>query len=386
MGFPTNPTDTGQMYLRSDFSGNAEAEKVSDFLNNMHPAVALAHATFESRMQDSVNPNVLMDDWPIDRTSSAISNMASAARAAGAAASYSATSRVAPQRLLSKLATHSEAIAASRESQRVRYYGIDNPMDRGISRALIQVLDRNEWMFLAGQATAGTGTTPKPVSHGIISLAAWTGLELRHGTNPALATVGDGIQDIPRKYWTSFYNAQGTPLSRDMFYDQVLSPGWQLGHQTDGAMIWGGPKPMKLFSDMNLIPGRGAINERSIPARDEAMIDVVSVVKVPSFGTMYLVTNRMMGVPNITLDYTNDVGVGPQAGTILDASGNGTFKLDSTILSIMPSELNIEVIDHIHYRELASDGDYSAGMVISQKGLSSQHLFGVIGAGGVVAA
>lgn len=386
MTFPTNPTDTGTMFLRSDFSGNAEAEKIQDWLNNMHPAVAIAHATFASEMEDSAQPTALMDDWPIDRTSTAISSIATSAKAAGAVATFSAADRVAPQRLFTKIATFHHGIAASRESQRVRYYGIDNPMDRGISRALVGTMDLFERMFLAGQGTAGTGTTPKPISHGVISWAAWTGVENRHGTNPALATVGDGLQDIPRKYWTSFYNARGTPLNRDMYYAQVLDPGWQIGHQTDGAMIWAGPKPMKLFSEFNQLPGRGSLNEREIPARDEMLADIISVIKMPSYGTNYLVPNRLMGVPNITLDYSNDSGVGPQAGTVTDASGNSQFKLDSTILSIMPNEFSIQVIDHINYRELASDGDYSAGMVVGQKGLKCQHLFGIIGAGGVVAA
>jgi hypothetical protein len=385
MGFPNNTaaiTATGGQYLRTDFAGNAEAEKVQDFLNNLHPAVATAHALFRQEMNDSVKPTVLMDDSPINRATTAASSLTTEAKAAGDAATFVA--RGAPTRMFNRMQTYHEGVAASRESQRIRLYGIEDSMDRGIDRSLISTMDHFERAFHFGQGTENTGgAPPKPRTHGLMSWAAWTGLEKRHGV-ASPAQVSDNMQDIPAKYWTSFYNAQGTILDRAMLYDQIFSVPWQIGHQVDGSFVLCGDKPMRLFAEMPHMPGRGSLNEREISARDQALIDIITMIETPAYGTFYLVPDRLMAIPSVQLDYTNTGLAVGTVGTI--AAAIGQFNLDTSLLSIMASEFSIQVIDHIHYKQLATDGDYSAGMIGGEKLLQCEHLFGIAGAARVTAA
>ncbi len=372
MAAPANTT------LRSTFTGTVEAESINDWLTHMHPATAPAHAMFRQEQADSAKPVALMDDWPIDRTTSAASSLLTEAKAEAASASVSTAST--PSQLFTRMQTFHEGVAASRTSQRVKLYGIEDPMDRSVDRALIKVMDHFERAFHYGIGIESAN----PRTHGLITWAAATGLERRHGTNPALTVVGDGLQAVLSKYWSSMYNAQGATLTRDMFYDQILSIPYNIGFQVDGAFVLSPPGMMKLFSDMPHVPGRGAINEREIPARDQALMDIITIIQTPAYGEIYLVPDRLLGVPGITIGYQNTAGgftggVGTVTGTV------GDVIVDKTILAVMPSEFSIKYLDNISYKELSTDGDYAVGMVVAEKCLAADHLFGICGATRVAA-
>lgn len=372
MAFPNPATEE---YLRTTFTGNAEAESVQDYLNRMHPRNAIVHAMLEQRITDAAIPNVLMDDDPIDRTSLAHTNVAALSRAEGAATVYETP--VAPNRLFNRHQTFTFGVAASRESQRIRYYGIEDPMERGIERALVKAMDSNE---IAMHFGIGSNASPTRM-HGLIAQCAPTGIERRHGVGSP-ASVGNWLQNVPAKFWTSMFNAQGTPLSRDLLYDQVWGPGWQIGHQTEGSITLCGDRMMKLFADFPAPAGRMPLNEREINARDQRIDDIITVIRTPAYGEMYIAPDRFLSIPGITLDFHNNdtqAGLGLTNGTVTLLSLNGSIAPDKTILTLMPGELSILAIDNIGYKMLASDGDYSAGIIFSQKTLQNEHLFSIIG-------
>jgi len=372
----------------------AEAESVHDMLNNMHPAVAVMHAIFDQPMTDSVKPTEMIDYHDIDRSASA-TTLTNFALQAGQATTVAAAKY--PDRLFTRLQTFHEGLAVSRESQQIKLYGVTDAADYGLDNLLVRHMDIWERILHFSQGTedltgaAGTPAGPKPRTQGLISWAAWTGLERRHATSAVPTVVGDGLQGIKKTYWTSFYNAGGTPLSRDLLYNQIIGPAWTLGHDSDGAMLMCGPKMMNSFADFNFVPGRGVINEREIPARDQAIEDIVTVITTPANGTLFLVPDRYLGIEGASIVYDNTTFARPTTeaasdnlrGTI-SAANNGTVYVDETILSVMPSKFKIQTMQGLSYKPLSTDGDYALGMLVAQKGLSCQNLFGICGATNLV--
>lgn len=354
-----------------------EAESVQDMLNNMHPAVATLHALFEQPACDSVAPYKLIDYHDIDRTSTATS-VSSFALGPGQSTTVRAPKY--PSRLFTRLQTYHEGVAAAREAQQIRLYGITDALDYGIDNLLVRHMDIWERILHYGLGTedssgsSGTPANPQPRTHGLITWAAMTGLERRNGTGVP-TVVGDGINaSIPKTYWTSFWDAGGSGLNRDTFYSQILNPACLIGHETDGAMILCGYQLMHAFADFNFVPGRGVINEREIPARDQAIEDIVTTITTPANGTIFLVPDRYLSIEGASAITYNNTGFS-SAGTI-----NKSIYVDELLLSVMPSKFAIETIQGLAYKELASDGDYALGMLVAQKGLSCEHLFGVAGA------
>ncbi len=358
-------------YLRGAFTGNVEAESIQNYLNQMHPERATLHAMFAQEMSDSAQPTALMDDTPINRSTTMVSDTASASKAEGAVATYNVPAT--PDRLFNRMQTFHRGVAASRTAQRVRLYGIEDAMDRAIDKALVEVMDLNE---IAMHFSEGSNSSPTQMM-GLMTWCAATGLERRHGTGSA--SCGDGLQTVASTFYSSMYNALGTSMSRDLLYDQVFGLGWRIGHRIDGSIILCGDKMMKAFADLPHQPGKDALNQRTISANDQTLKDILTVVQTPAYGTFYLMLDRFMAEPGVNIDYTNTGYTAGQGGvgTLTGAPAIGT--VDQTILSVMPSEFKILAIDNIGYKELAEDGDYSAGMVFSEKTLKCEHLFGVIG-------
>lgn len=356
-----------------------EAESVQDMLNNMHPAVAVLHAIFEQPACDSVKPYEVIDFHDIDRSTTAttLTNFA-----LGAGQSTTVQPAKYPDRLFTRLQTYHEGVAASRESQQIRLYGIQDALDYGIDNLLVRNVDIWERILHFEQGdedaagTSGTPANPEPRTHGLISWASWFGLENRHGTSSPTPTtlLGDGMQDVKQRYWNSFFDANGTPLGRDMFYEQILGPAWRLGHDSDGAMILCGDQMMTAFADFNFVPGRGVVNERNIPARDQAIEDIVQIITTPAHGTVYLVPDRFLSIDGASMTF-NNTGFSA-AGTI-----NKTLFVDEIVLSVIPDKFKIETLQGISYKELSTDGDYALGMLVAQKALSCKNLFGVAGGG-----
>lgn len=363
-----------------------EVPSIQDMLNNMHPAVAVLHAMFEQPAADSVKPQAVIDYHDIDRTTT-ITNLSSYAMQAGQATMVRAPKY--PSRLFTRLQTFHEGVAASRESQQVKLYGVTDSLDYGIDNLLVAHMDIWERILhfsqgtednpeSSGAAYGGTPVGPKPRTQGLVAWAAATGLERRHGTAPTV--VGDGLQAVAKTYWTSFYDAAGTPLDRDLFYNSILGPAWSLGHDTDGCMILSGQKLMNVFAGFNFVPGRGVINERSIPARDAALMDIVTTITTPANGTVFLVPDRFLSVEGASMTFNNTaVGYVGGTGTI-----NKTIYMDETLLSVIPSKFEIPTMQGLSYKELSTDGDYALGMLVAQKGLLCKNLFGVAGATNLV--
>jgi hypothetical protein len=379
------------MYLRvkgasaGGFNGaGLEVRDVQDMLNNMHPAVATLHAMFEQPSCDSVKPTENIDYYDIDRSTTAA---ATSTFALGAGQSTTLRASKYPSQLFTRLQTYHEAVSASRESQQIRLYGIDNAMDYGIEQLLVRHMDIWERILHFSKGTEdATGTTgepdnPVPQTQGLFAWAGWTGLELRHGAG-VITTVGDGLQAIAKTYWTSFLDAAGTPLSRDLLYGQILGPAWERGHDTDGCFLLCSPKMMNAFADFNFVPGRGVVNERTIGARDKRIEDIITVISTPANGEIFLTPDRYMGITGANVTFDNSA-LGTAGG------GNGsmtarTVYVDETILTVMPSKFKIPTMLGLSYRDLPSDGDYSVGMLVAQKGLSCKNLLGIAGATNLV--
>lgn len=360
-----------------------EVPDIQDMLNNMHPAVAVLHAMFEQPACTSLKPQAPIDYHDIDRTTT-VTSVNSYAMQAGQATSVAAAKY--PSKLFTRLQTYHEGVSSSREAQQVKLYGVTDSLDYGIDNLLVKHVDIWERILHfstgtednpegGGGSYGGTPDGPKPRTQGLLAWAAWTGLERRHGSGVP-TTVGDGLQAIAKTYWTSFYDAGGTPLSRDLFYNSILGPAWALGHDTDGAMVMCGQKLMNAFADFNFVPGRGVINERSVPARDQALIDIVSVITTPANGTIFLVPNRFLSVEGASMTF-NSTG-----GSFIGGTGtiNKTVYTDETLLSIIPSKFEIPTMQGLSYKELSTDGDYALGMLVAQKGLMCKNLFGIAGA------
>ncbi len=395
----TAPTDS-QQYLRvksasaGGFAGaGVEVRDVQDYLNNMHPAVAVLHAMFDQPACSSVKPTENIDYHDIDRSTTAASGVDSLALGPG----QSTTVRNAkyPAQLFTRLQTYHEGVATARESQQIMLYGVSDAHDYGIDNLLVRHVDIWERILHFGKGTedtAGVGGTPAnpvPKTQGLLSWAAWTGLERRHGTNGSIVSVGDGMNRIGRTYWTSFYDANGTPMSRDLFYNQIIGPAWDLGQDTDGAFVLCGPKLMNTFADFNFVPGRGVINERNIDARDHRIEDIIQVIQTPANGLLYLTPDRFLGIQGAQRTYDN-TGFALGSGASITAADNyrgtinKTIYTDETVLTVMPSKFYIPTMLGISYKDLSTDGDYQLGMLVAQKGLACKHTFGVSGATNLV--
>lgn len=371
------------------FSGNevTERESLLDTLSILEPAVtplirSLPHVSIDRRIveypidryfQDSdnvrsvsnphVNTRLEGDDWVEDT------------------ADYPTRLKaIAEINHFSKKISNSDRVAIMA--------GVTNPFDYRAHQLFIKLLNNIENVLMYGTGSPETsgedGQNDERRTQGLISWSAWTGLQRVHGTG-SLDNITDpyGVT-IPANYWSLFFDANHSNLSRQMLYNKVLAHARRIGTKVDGMIFHVGYKVKNLIADFGVLPTGAVVNDRNVAASELMTYDDIDWIRTPQ-GLVGFRSNLYLDLEGNTFTVNN---TGSPTYTPGDPASPGnvekTFQADETIIGWMPGYVSLGWYRQPHYQSVPTQGDYSWVAAAAEFGLIVRHPKAVIGAGNVL--
>ena len=257
----------------------------------------------------------------------------------------------------------------SRTDMRAVVAGVSDTFDYRSSQLATTLLNNMETTVVYGQGSPETSgeSTDERRTQGIIFNSAWTGLERTSGSSLDNITDPTGVA-IPSDFWSVFYNANRSPLTRRMLYNQVMATSMRAGGRWESPWIFHcGYKTMGLVADFLMDPAGGQINDRNVSAESGMGYDFIAWMRMPSGHRVGFRTNRYMDVEGST--YTVDPSGGsytPGAPASPGGQGSVTFQGDQTIIGYEPGSVSIGYVDAPHFVNVPTDGDYARLAVVSE--------------------
>lgn len=274
----------------------------------------------------------------------------------------------------------------SRTDMRAKIAGVSDTFDYRASQLSTILLNNMENTLMYGQGSpTTTGATSPDIrkTQGLLFSSAWTGLERMSGSSLDNITDPYGVS-IPSDYWSVFYNANRSPLSRRMLYNKVMATLLRSGARMDTPWIFhAGYKSMALIADFLTDASGASINDRNIAASAGGGYDYISWMKMPSGHKVGFRTNRYLDVEGSTFSIDN---TDYPTGTPGDPASPGgvsatTFQGDQTIIGYEPGTVSIGYIDAPHFVNVPTTGDYARLAVLSEFALRVKSPLCVAGIG-----
>lgn len=332
-------------------------EQLEDWVSIMDPTDAPLHSVLTPHPVQSRFVEYGVDTFGVDYTTAPLSE----ARAEGDAA-VDASPLIYPTRLRSVMQINWESATVSGTDRASLHAGIEEPYEYRAYKTLTRVVQQAEKAMLFG-----VGTKPSPASgntratQGLLTWAAMTGLQRFASDFSSITSIEDKTGNvIPKAYFSTFFNAQGTNLDRSILSHSILGNAVGNGFIADGAVGMASYKIKGLFTEMGLT-ANGPINERKIDAQDRMFIDVVDAYQTVA-GTVYINWNRWF-------DRTGSTTVAPE--TITGGTGVASTSVPwaESLVFMMPKYIRRGVFRGAYMRPLAADGDRDQFMVITEGGL-----------------
>lgn len=272
----------------------------------------------------------------------------------------------------------------TRTDMRAIVAGVDDTFDYRAAQLSTTLMNNMENTLMYGQGNPETdGSSAPPAGNlrqtqGLLFNSAWTGLERMSGSSLDAITDPYGIS-IPSDFWSVFYDANRSPLSRRMLYNKLLATILRAGGRLDIPWIFHvGYKTMALVADFLMDPAGNNINERNIGAAEAGGYDYIAWMKFPSGHRVGFRTNRYLDVEGSTFSVDNS------PASPVSASPGGistTFQGDQTIIGYEPGSVSIGYIDAPHFVNVPVTGDYAQLQAVSEFALRVKSPLCVAGIG-----
>ena len=333
-------------------------EQLEDWVSIMDPTDAPLHSVLTPHPVQTRVVEYGVDNFGINYEASTITTEA---RAEGAAASDATETY--PTRLRSVMQINWESATVSGTDRASLHAGIDEPYEYRAYKSLTRVVQQAEKAMLFGTGSvANPSTAPgvggKRETQGLVSWAAMSGLQ-RADAN--VTSIEDNTGNIiPKAYFSTFFNAQGTNLDRSILTHSILGSAVANGFIADGAVGMASYKVKGLFTEMGLT-ANGPINERKIDAQDRMFIDVVDAYQTVA-GTVYINWNRWFDRAYATTITPTTITGGTGATGV-------SVPWNESLVFMMPKYIRRGVFRGAYMRPLAADGDRDQFMVITEGGL-----------------
>ena len=268
--------------------------------------------------------------------------------------------------------------------------GMENPWDYRSGQLFTKHLNSidNTLMYgLGAPETSGSGTDERK-TQGLISNAAWTGLERSHGT-AGRTEIEDvyGVK-IPSSMWSVFHDANHSAVTLDSFYTNLITPLLTAGAdlETNPWTFQCGYRVMQRVARFLIADGGVLLNERNRNADDASGSDYVNVFRLASGHTVSFRTNRWLNESSSTYSINNKEYTGYTPSTPSEpGTQERTLYGDQTIIGHEPGSVKILWYREPGFRNVATDGDYSRVACVSEFALKVDHPLCVGGMANVLA-
>lgn len=270
----------------------------------------------------------------------------------------------------------------SRSDMRATVAGVNSTFDYRAAQLSTTLLNNIENTLMYGQGSPVTdgSTADERRTMGLLFATAITGLERMSGSTLDNITDPYGIA-IPSDFWSVFYNANRTPLSRRMLYNKVMAPLLRAGGRLETPWIYHvGYKTMSSVADFLVDPSGAQINERSVSAEGGMGYDYIAWMKMPSGHRVGFRTNRYLDVEGSTFTVDNS-DYTPGAPASPGAVGSVTFQGDQTIVGYEPGTVSIGWYDAPHFVNVPTTGDYAQLQAVAEFALRVKTPLAVAGIG-----
>ena len=151
-------------------------------------------------------------------------------------------------------------------------------------------------------------------------------------------------------------------LTKTIVNDNILAPAWRTGMQVQGCIGFSGHLIKTKMSTFAL-DTNGSINERRISAAAKTLIDTIDVFEFET-GMVYMNLDRYMDIAETFTIVNGDIG-----GGAVDL----TFDLDEALMFIDPRFFQIGMLRGVGFKQLATVGDSTKGMLVGEWGIRCQN-------------
>lgn len=257
----------------------------------------------------------------------------------------------------------------SRSDMLAKLAGVDSTFDYRAAQLSTKLLNEIETTLMYGQGSPTTdGSTDERRTMGLLFASAVTGLERMAGSTLDAITDPYGVS-IPSDFWSVFFNANRTPLSRRMLYNKVMATILRAGGRMETPWIFHvGFSTAALVADFLTDPSGNPINNRDMSAESDMGYDYIAWMKMPSGHRVGFRTNRYLDQQGTTFtidnsDYTPGAPASP--GTV----GATTLQGDQTIVGYEPGTVSLGWYDPPHFVNVPTTGDYVQLQAVAEFGL-----------------
>lgn len=260
--------------------------------------------------------------------------------------------------------------------------GVTNPFDYRAHQLFVKLLNNIENTLMHGwgsPATDGSGADERR-TQGLIFWTAWTGLQRMHGTAKSDITDPYGV-NIPANYWSVFYDANHSNLTRQMLYNKVLATVRRVGGNPHGSIFHVGHKMKNLIADFGILPNGAEINNRNVAASELMTYDDIDWIRTPQ-GLVGFRSNIYLDLEGVTISINNS---GSPTYTPSEPASPGdaptrSMSADEIIVGWQPGYVSVGWYRQPHYQAVPTTGDFSWVAAAAEYALVVRHPKAVWGA------
>lgn len=237
----------------------------------------------------------------------------------------------------------------------------------------------NVLMYGRGSPETSGGSTDERMTQGLLSWAAYTGLERCHGT---ATTLSDPYgTSIPSSMWSVFYDFNHTNITAESFYANIIRRLTNAGADLASSpwIFYGGDYLMTRIARFLITDGGVSINDRNVAASEGGGYDYLHWIQLPNGIKVGFRTNRWLDESSST--WTTDNRDTTPSSPTSEGTINKTFSGDQTLIGYEPGAVSIGWLREPGFERVPTSGDYSRVAAVAEFLLHVKHPLCVGGAG-----
>ena len=338
-------------------------EQLDDLIDIQTPADAPLHSLLGEEFATDT-----YFDWSIDEIASPT---AVAVVAENQVFSQSA-SEPEPQRLSAPVCIVLKGVEISGSRRQVNTAGMDDAYNYHLEKKCLEAIKQMEVNMHFGKA--GTAVKTANTARTCEGLVSWLAEASQGATIVGIDFAKDRATypSVGASEWApSFHDANGTALTRNVFHDSIITPGWQQGMNIEGSIILCGSTVKRLISEFANVYASATAHPTQV--RNTEASDKILVETIDFFASDF-------GVVGISLDRYMDT-----ATTDVYLTGTTATQRDESLVLIEADKFSRMTFRGLHHQPLSKTADGTRGQVVYEAGIKCYNPLGGIPAFQLVA-